>query len=77
MKGTSDEIVVLGAHLDSINGATGRSPGSDDNASGSSTVIEAASAIMNSSFIPKKTIEFQHYAAVLYFIKTKGGSRTS
>jgi len=63
MKGTSDELVILGAHEDSINGATGRSPGSDDNASGSSTVIEIAKAIMSSNFVPKKTIEFQHYSA--------------
>lgn len=63
IQGKSEEIVVIGAHEDSINGQTGRSPGSDDNASGTSTVLEVWRAIANSSFMPNKTIEVHHYAA--------------
>jgi Zn-dependent M28 family amino/carboxypeptidase len=41
-------IVVLGGHIDSIasGGATGRAPGADDDASGSSTVLEVFRSAM-------------------------------
>lgn len=63
IKGKSDEIVVIGAHEDSINGATGRSPGADDNGSGTSTVLEVFKVIAESNVIPEKTIEIHNYAA--------------
>ncbi|MBN2490518.1 MAG: M28 family peptidase [Planctomycetes bacterium] len=40
---TPDEIVMVGAHLDSIAGSTStRSPGADDNGSGTASVLELA-----------------------------------
>ncbi|KXN74008.1 Zn-dependent exopeptidase, partial [Conidiobolus coronatus NRRL 28638] len=61
-----DEIVILGGHLDSINRTervTGRAPGADDDATGSTTLIEAFRALTKIDFKPKRTIEFQWYAA--------------
>lgn len=59
------EIVVLGGHLDSIasrwGGGGGRAPGADDNASGSSNVIEALRVIAGEGR-PERTIEFYWYA---------------
>jgi len=63
IKGESDELVIIGAHEDSIaGGVQGRSPGSDDNASGTSTVLEVFRALAKSDYKPKKTIEIHHYA---------------
>jgi len=48
-------IVVLGGHIDSIasGGASGRAPGADDDASGSSTVLEVfRSATMADGRLP-------------------------
>jgi len=57
-----DEIVVIGGHLDSIsNGAT--APGADDDASGSSTVLEIFRVLSGNNFKPLRTIEFHGYAA--------------
>jgi leucyl aminopeptidase len=58
-----EEIVVLGAHLDSINQSWGesRAPGADDNASGSSNLLEAL-RILVSQGQPSKSIEFFWYA---------------
>jgi bacterial leucyl aminopeptidase len=67
--GTSDKIVVAGAHQDSINGAdpTGRAPGADDDGSGSMTILEAFRVLLTDSRIASgaapNTIEFQWYAA--------------
>lgn len=59
-----DEIVVIGGHIDSTAGsATRRSPGADDDASGSSTVLEAFRVYAASSFNNDRTIEFHGYAA--------------
>jgi leucyl aminopeptidase len=61
-----EEIVVLGGHADSIAGmfgGSGRAPGADDNASGISTITEVIRVLMNSSFKPKRTIQFMGYAA--------------
>jgi bacterial leucyl aminopeptidase len=64
MKGKSDEIVVIGGHLDSTaGGATRRSPGADDDASGTAAVMEIFRIISNSNFVPDRTIEFMAYAA--------------
>ncbi|ODM98733.1 putative leucine aminopeptidase 1 [Orchesella cincta] len=61
----ASEVIILGAHQDSINiwSSAMAAPGADDNASGSVTVLETLRAIVNSGFIPKRTIEFQWYAA--------------
>jgi len=63
MKGTTDEIVVLGGHIDST-ASGGIAPGADDDASGSSSVLEAFTIIAKySTFVPKKNVEFHAYAA--------------
>jgi len=57
-----NEIVVLGGHIDSTsNGAS--APGADDDASGSSTVLETFRVLADSNFRPERTIEFHAYAA--------------
>jgi leucyl aminopeptidase len=66
--GTSrpDEIVVLGSHIDSVNwsdGSSSRSPGADDNASGTSTNFEIFRVLMESGARPERTIEIHGYAA--------------
>lgn len=61
-----DEIVVLGGHLDSINGRGNtqlKAPGADDNASGIATISEVIRVLAQSNFKPKKTIKFMGYAA--------------
>jgi leucyl aminopeptidase len=61
-----DEIVVLGGHLDSINGwgsSAARAPGADDNASGIASLTEAARLLTESGYRPKRTIQFMGYAA--------------
>lgn len=68
VEGTSarvkDEIVVIGGHIDSTaGGATRRSPGADDDASGSSTVLEAFRVFALSNFDNERTVEFHGYAA--------------
>lgn len=59
-----NEIVVLGAHMDSILGwgFDGPAPGADDNASGSSNLVEAARLLIEAEFKPKRTIDFFWYA---------------
>ena len=49
-----DEVVILGAHLDSWDLGTG----STDNGTGSAAVLEAARALMKSGVKPKRTIRF-------------------
>ncbi|MDD4973208.1 MAG: M20/M25/M40 family metallo-hydrolase [Bacteriovorax sp.] len=66
IKGQSDETIVLGGHQDSINGrigATARAPGSDDNASGISTITEVIRLLVDNSYQPQKTLKFMAYAA--------------
>jgi len=60
----ADEVVIIGAHEDSINGgATKRSPGADDDASGTSSVLEIFRVLANSGFQPDRTVEFHTYSA--------------
>lgn len=55
--------MVVGAHLDSTGGrVTTRSPGADDNASGSVTTLEAFRVLVSSGFKPKNTLEFHWYS---------------
>ena len=63
-----NEIVVLGAHLDSINGSAGGStsqvaPGADDDASGIATLTEVLRVAMANGWRPKRTVKFMGYAA--------------
>lgn len=62
-----NEIVVLGAHLDSINasggGATQRAPGADDDASGIATLTEVLRIAMANGWKPRRTVKFMAYAA--------------
>jgi leucyl aminopeptidase len=58
------ETVILGGHIDSTAGtSTNESPGADDDASGSSVVLEVFRTLMKSRFEPDRTIEFHAYAA--------------
>ena len=60
------QVVVLGAHLDSVNlnnPSGGRAPGADDDGSGVVVLLESYRALLESNFIPKRSIEFQWYAA--------------
>jgi membrane-associated protease RseP (regulator of RpoE activity) len=49
-----DEIVLVGGHLDSWDGATGTT----DNGTGTATTLEAARILMASGIKPKRTIRF-------------------
>ncbi len=66
--GNSGETIVLGAHLDSINGGsataeTQRAPGADDDASGVASLTEIIRVMMASNYQPKRNIRFIAYAA--------------
>lgn len=64
-----NEMVVLGAHLDSIQSGANNSdpatlaPGADDDASGIATLGEVIRVLMDNSFVPDRTIKFMGYAA--------------
>ncbi|MBP6002589.1 MAG: M20/M25/M40 family metallo-hydrolase [Pyrinomonadaceae bacterium] len=60
-----DEIVVLGAHQDSINtgGSTLAAPGADDDASGIACLTETIRVLMAKNFRPNRTVKFMAYAA--------------
>ena len=63
-----DEVVVLGGHLDSINGSSGSNPemvapGADDDASGIATLTETLRIALASGWKPQRTIKFMAYAA--------------
>lgn len=60
-KTNPSEVIVLGAHLDSINMSGGNAPGADDNASGSANLIEAVRILKNADQ-PQRTLEFYWYA---------------
>src|SRR6185436_3575153 len=56
LRGTSDEIVVVGAHYDSVDG----SPGADDNASGVAALLALARAFAKTE--PARTLRFVAFA---------------
>ncbi|MDN3650403.1 M20/M25/M40 family metallo-hydrolase [Reinekea marina] len=62
-----DEVVVLGAHLDSIisGGMSNdtRAPGADDDASGIATLTELIRTIVTTDFKPNRTVKLIGYAA--------------
>ncbi|KAI1314603.1 Leucine aminopeptidase 1 [Mortierella claussenii] len=58
--------VVVGAHHDSINAWNpyfGRSPGADDDGSGSITMLEVFRSLINTGFRPVRPVEFHWYSA--------------
>ncbi|WP_437672325.1 M20/M25/M40 family metallo-hydrolase [Sorangium sp. So ce131] len=59
-----DELVVLGAHLDSTGGRYGdeRSPGADDDASGVATVLEVFRVLVQSGIRLDRSVVFALYA---------------
>jgi len=61
-----DEIVIIGGHIDSTSSTSNNAPGADDDASGSSTVLEVfrvLAAELNNGWVPERTLEFHGYAA--------------
>eukprot|EP00842_Homolaphlyctis_polyrhiza_P002931 jgi/Hompol1/3639/HPOL_000271-RA len=63
---TAKDIVVISAHQDSVNQWNpwfGRSPGADDDGSGTTTIFETLRRLVHSSFVPHRAIEFHWYAA--------------
>ena len=61
-----NEVVVLGAHLDSISGSGGNSvvaPGADDDASGIASLTETLRIALANGWKPKRTVKFMGYAA--------------
>jgi leucyl aminopeptidase len=60
-----NEVVVLGGHLDSINGSssTGAAPGADDDASGIASITEVFRVAMANGYKPARTVKFMAYAA--------------
>ncbi|GJN71032.1 hypothetical protein PLIIFM63780_002377 [Purpureocillium lilacinum] len=63
LPGESSNLVIVGAHMDSTGGSSSaRSPGADDNGSGSVTVLEALRVVASSGLKPKNTLEFHWYA---------------
>jgi bacterial leucyl aminopeptidase len=59
-----DEIVIIGAHLDSINPQNNQNaPGADDDASGIAVVTEMLRVMMEIGFKPRRTIQFMAYSA--------------
>ena len=63
-----DEVVVLGAHLDSINASNRddpnqHAPGADDDASGIATLTETLQIALSEGWRPRRTVKFMGYAA--------------
>ncbi|HEX8614374.1 MAG TPA: M20/M25/M40 family metallo-hydrolase [Telluria sp.] len=65
----ADEVIVIGAHLDSINShamdepGTAQAPGADDDASGVAGLTEVLRAMSDSKYRPRRTIKLIAYAA--------------
>ncbi|RYZ70912.1 MAG: M20/M25/M40 family metallo-hydrolase [Lysobacteraceae bacterium] len=63
-----NEVVVLGAHLDSINASNRNdldqhAPGADDDASGIATLTEVLRIVLAEGWRPRRTVKFMGYAA--------------
>lgn len=71
IKGKTDRRLVLGGHIDSINGSSGNqnsgnnehAPGADDDASGVATITEIIRVLIESNYVPENTLVFYAYAA--------------
>lgn len=59
-----NEVVVLGAHFDSISrdGPETLAPGADDNGAGSVVILEALRVFAEGGLVPNRTVEFHWYA---------------
>jgi len=58
-----DQVVVLGAHEDSVSSRSGQAPGADDDASGVSALLETFRILVQNNFVPSRSIEFHTYSA--------------
>ncbi|WNG50713.1 M20/M25/M40 family metallo-hydrolase [Archangium minus] len=60
-----NEVVVIGGHLDSINGSGSSyaAPGADDDASGVASLTEAFRVAIANGYKPARTVKFMAYAA--------------
>ncbi|KAJ9057896.1 hypothetical protein DSO57_1018071 [Entomophthora muscae] len=61
----TDEIVVVGAHQDSVsqwNPWFGRAPGADDDGSGTTSILSAFKALVQGGFRPTRNLEFHWYS---------------
>ncbi|CAG8622855.1 4045_t:CDS:2 [Ambispora gerdemannii] len=61
-----DQVVIIGAHQDSVNmwmPTNGRSPGADDDGSGTTTILEAFRVLVEGGFKPHLPVEFHWYSA--------------
>lgn len=67
LKGTTEDVIVVGGHGDSINKdddkVDAHSPGADDNASGISVITEVIQILAQNDYQPRNTIKFMAYAA--------------
>lgn len=71
IKGKTSRKLVMGGHVDSINGSQGtqnsgnneHAPGADDDASGVSTMTEVIRVLMEANYVPENTLVFYAYAA--------------
>jgi len=66
IKGVSDDIIVIGGHLDSKNynsSTTGLAPGADDDASGIAVITEVIRVLVDSNYVPDNTLVFVGYSA--------------
>ncbi|KAG0043125.1 Leucine aminopeptidase 1 [Gryganskiella cystojenkinii] len=62
----SNQPVIVGAHQDSVNmwlPFFGRSPGADDDGSGTVTILEVFRSLVNTGFRPQRPVEFHWYSA--------------
>ncbi|KAF9182232.1 Leucine aminopeptidase 1 [Haplosporangium sp. Z 11] len=58
--------IIIGAHLESVNAwflALARSPGADDDGSGTVTTLEVFRSLINIGYHPVRSIEFHWYSA--------------
>ncbi|KAI9597958.1 hypothetical protein BDF19DRAFT_433140 [Syncephalis fuscata] len=61
-----EETVIVSAHQDSVNQwmpSFGRSPGADDDGSGTVTILESFRALVAGKFQPERSVEFHWYSA--------------
>jgi leucyl aminopeptidase len=59
----ANEVVVIGAHLDSIVSGSNVAPGADDDASGIATISEVFRVLMTQNYRPLRTVKFMAYSA--------------
>ncbi|CAO3627656.1 unnamed protein product [Cunninghamella blakesleeana] len=62
----SNQVAIVGAHQDSVNmwlPYFGRSPGADDDGSGTVTILEAFRSLVENNFKPERPVEFHWYSA--------------